>query len=211
MTTLKDFIESRRWEYPSNYSGEDFSNYICGLGRSRDSDVLENSNFESLLDKLGGESETILVSRAGHWAVGWVEEILVHESDLESLNKLKDILETFSDYPVIDDSHYRESQYDYYSEYADSAKSDLAEAIQTHFDLPESVLEDSELLQLAYELNMQAQFHGGEHACVDVYQFREPGLEDIRRFVDCLHRCEHQDENPWYEYLLVACGLETED
>lgn len=36
-----------------------------------------------MLRELGGESETVRVVRESHWAVGWVEWIAIHESDIE--------------------------------------------------------------------------------------------------------------------------------
>jgi hypothetical protein len=70
-----------RWKRPSNYMGETFEEYYVLLGRHRDSDSVSRSNFEVALEALGGESETVLVARASHWAVGWCETLLVDESD----------------------------------------------------------------------------------------------------------------------------------
>ena len=66
-------------------SAEWHSYYSAGVGQSRDSDCLEQSNFAAMLASLGGESETVLVVRESHWAVGWVEWIAIHEADEKAL------------------------------------------------------------------------------------------------------------------------------
>lgn len=210
--TLAEFITKRAWQRPSNYAGETYFDYVCGLGQSRDSDILEISNFESLLEKLGGESKTVIRERAGHWAVGWVEQILVHKSDKKTLQTLKDILEDFNNYPVIDEDDYSERQHQYYVGYASMSQRDLARAIATHFGLPEECATDSLLQDVAFELNMQAQDDGGEDSCVNLYHFREPDMRDVMEFCHHLSRCEgNVSENPYYQYLLVACGMEGEE
>ena len=64
----------KRWTRPRDYFGAEWSRYYsAGLGQSRDSDCLEQSNFAVMLHELGGESDTVIVVRESHWAVGWVE------------------------------------------------------------------------------------------------------------------------------------------
>lgn len=94
----------KRWEYPQNYSGASFNDYYrTGIGQSRDSECIERANFAAMLEKLGGESETVVVSRCGHWAVGWVEAIYIHESDTDKLKLADAIMADFEEYPVVDD------------------------------------------------------------------------------------------------------------
>ena len=38
-----------------------------------------------MLEALRGESETVIVVRESHWAVGWVEWIKIHELDTTAL------------------------------------------------------------------------------------------------------------------------------
>jgi hypothetical protein len=81
-----------RWSKPPNYFGAAWPDYYSSsVGQSRDSDALERSNFECMLNALGGETETVIVVRETHWAVGWVEWIAIHESDDKALKIADDI------------------------------------------------------------------------------------------------------------------------
>ncbi len=70
----KQYENLHRWTYPDSYMGETWYDYYrSGVGRSRDSGVLERANFDAMLEALNGESETVIVVCENHWAVGWVE------------------------------------------------------------------------------------------------------------------------------------------
>ena len=99
----------RRWKMPKDYFGAEWPEYYSSsVGQSRDSDALERSNFTCMLKALGGESDTIIVVRESHWAVGWVEWIAIHESDAKALAIADDIAERLADYPVINEDHFSE-------------------------------------------------------------------------------------------------------
>jgi hypothetical protein len=90
----------KRWTLPHNYIGAIWPNYFsAGVGQSRDSSAVERSNFASMLKALGGESETVIVVRESHWAVGWVEWIAIHQNDDRAL-KIAD--QMFSQFGLID-------------------------------------------------------------------------------------------------------------
>lgn len=97
----------KRWTLPYYYSGETWPDYFSsGFGQSRDSDDLEASNFATVLAALGGESETVIVVRESHWAVGWVEWIAIHESDETALNITRQLCERANNYPVLDEEDF---------------------------------------------------------------------------------------------------------
>ena len=100
-----------RWMRPDHYAGASWPEYFSsGVGQHRDSDALERSNFISMLNALGGESDTVIVVREGHWAVGWVEWIAIHESDAAALKEADEIVAALADYPVISDDHFSETE-----------------------------------------------------------------------------------------------------
>lgn len=100
------------WKLPAYYFGEEWPEYYVFLGRTRDSDNLTNSNFETGLAALGGESETVKVVCESHWAVGWVEWIGVHQSDDTALKLADQMQERLEDYPILDDSDYSNREWE---------------------------------------------------------------------------------------------------
>jgi hypothetical protein len=98
----------RKWEYPKNYFGATWYDYYVFLGQSRESEAWERSNFTCGLNKLGGESDTVIVVREKHWAVGWVESILIHESNIEAQKIAETILQKLEDYPLVNEDHFCE-------------------------------------------------------------------------------------------------------
>jgi hypothetical protein len=129
MTNLK------KWVYLSSYIGENYSDYYMGCGQSRDSDALERSNFAAAIEMLGGENETVIVARAGHWACGWVEQILVHESDKKALQILSDIKTKLEDYPVLDDDAFSQLEYDELNESFESNKEYFIQSVSEYLGI----------------------------------------------------------------------------
>lgn len=110
------------WERPEHYMGETFYDYYVVLGQHRDSDSLDRSNFETALKMLGGEGEHVIVARATHWAVGWVETIMIHRDASEEILLIgEEIQESLEDYPVLDEDHWSQLEYDEVYEYWDRA------------------------------------------------------------------------------------------
>lgn len=95
----------------ANYGGEVIpDNYLILLGRNRDSDCLEESNFESALKSLGGESESVRIDRIGHWACGWIEYLSIDSNNHEILAIAEDIESSIADYPVLDETDFCERE-----------------------------------------------------------------------------------------------------
>ena len=102
-----------RWTMPRYYFGAEWPEYYsAGVGRSRDSSCLEESNFEAMLAELGGESDTVQVVRESHWAVGWVEWIAIHESDEKSLRAADAMQERLEDYPILDEDDFSSREHE---------------------------------------------------------------------------------------------------
>jgi hypothetical protein len=98
--------EVKLWERPEDYMGKSWPCYYVGLARHRDSDCLTESNFQQCLEMLGGESETVRVVREGHWGVGWLEWIAVHQDNEEGVETLRQIEASLADYPVLNDEDF---------------------------------------------------------------------------------------------------------
>jgi hypothetical protein len=98
------------WEWPESYSGSSWNEYYVFLGKHRDSDLLDESNFDvgySKIKDLNTELEngdnSIQIVREGHWAVGWIEWIAIHESNIPALKVADSISSDLKDYPVLDE------------------------------------------------------------------------------------------------------------
>jgi hypothetical protein len=101
-----------KWTRPDSYAGATWYDYFTFLGRHRDSDLLTESNFDAALKALGGESETVVVNRCSHWAVGWVESIMIHESDSKALAIADELAAALSDYPVLDEDDFSNREFE---------------------------------------------------------------------------------------------------
>lgn len=104
-------IKLTRWSRPDHYAGAEWPEYFIFLSQHRDSDALTRSNFQCAIEQIGGESDTVHIVREGHWAVGWVEWIAVHESDTEAICKAEDILKKIDSYPVLNEIHFSELEW----------------------------------------------------------------------------------------------------
>ena len=109
---LENLRTLERWTMPDSYFGAEWPEYFVFLSQCRDSDALTRSNFECGLRALGGESDSVLVVRERHWAVGWVEWIAIHEANAEAILAADEMSCALSDYPVLDESHFSELEWD---------------------------------------------------------------------------------------------------
>lgn len=75
---------------------------VAPVVRNRDSGPLEESNFESALQALGGESRDVEIHRFGHWGPGWFEIILVKPGS-EAERVALELENSLADYPVLDE------------------------------------------------------------------------------------------------------------
>lgn len=91
----------------------DLSDWSLGpVGRHRESDSLERSNWRVVLAdiaKTDPTGEDYRVERFGHWAVGWVEELLTRPGS--AAEKCAEEWEAaLADYPVADDTDLSEEE-----------------------------------------------------------------------------------------------------
>lgn len=102
------------------YWGE-FPDWLIVLARHRDSDVLANSNFECAKKKLksisksynadtGEEFENVIVESSTHWAVGWVEYLIINPNHKGLVESAEDIRERLEDYPILDENDFSERE-----------------------------------------------------------------------------------------------------
>ena len=97
----------KKWSHPECYMGPTWEGwYGAGVGQTRDSSALQRANFDAMLAELktlpdvdvDGDSG-LQVVREGHWAVGWVEWIAIHESNTAAL----ELADKLAGKPVLDE------------------------------------------------------------------------------------------------------------
>lgn len=77
--------------------------YVMPVTQNRDSDCRAQSNFNTFVEELCGESETVEVHRFGHWGPGWYEIILVNPADEKAMAIAYDCARALEDYPILDE------------------------------------------------------------------------------------------------------------
>ncbi len=108
-----------RWVLPRNYAGAEWSGYyVAPVGRSRDSDILEESNFAQQWDALsdlvadvpGADESSPQIVREGHFLCGWVEWVAIHESNEAALRVADKLAERLERYPVLSDDDFSQRE-----------------------------------------------------------------------------------------------------
>lgn len=84
---------------------------VAGVIQTRDSGVLDQSNFACYLAGLGGESKTVEVHRFGHWGPGWFEIILI-DPNSPAAETARELEASLEDYPVLDEMDWSRREYE---------------------------------------------------------------------------------------------------
>jgi len=117
MKTLREFFEAVG---DSAYWG-DRADWLVALDTHRDAQALERSNwqcFQTALNALPsvkawpGDDSPVAVERASHWAVGWIDYLLVNPACTEAVVEAERLSEKLENYPVLDEEHYSQTETD---------------------------------------------------------------------------------------------------
>ena len=155
------------WKHPDSYGGFSPDGDYLVISRTRDSTILDQSNWDYIAEKLGArpfddgsytnegnknESRPEVYHwRAGHCACGWVEYMMIRaDAKPAIIAQAEEIQKRLSDYPVLDESDYSDRQYnavyEYWAEMSDNEKLEMAkehgfegEAVE---DIPKAVFDD---------------------------------------------------------------------
>ena len=99
------------WKRMNNYMGAEWEGYYAApVGQSRDSDTVERSNWAAQIQAIP-ESDTVIIVRESHWAVGWVEWLAIHESDTTALQEAESIGNRLDTYPILDEDAWSELEF----------------------------------------------------------------------------------------------------
>lgn len=107
----------KKWQSDSNYLGTEYTDYyIVACKSDSDQTVLQESNFAVALEELGGASDTVICACFKHFACGYFDLLLVHESDDKALELADELVDRINNYPVLDDDDYSERELNRYDE-----------------------------------------------------------------------------------------------
>ena len=124
----KEVLQGTAWEHQNDYAGYNpLGDYVI-YSRNRDSQILVNVNYAAILETLERMNPTDHENgapahdfRASHWAVGWVEYIIVkNDAPNAMLIEAAEIVCALADYPVLDEMTYSDAQWDAMIDYWDS-------------------------------------------------------------------------------------------
>jgi hypothetical protein len=131
-----------KWEHPSDYGGYSPDGAYVLATQTRDSHTLERSNYVRIFEDLRAcaekydnpewEEPSVYDFRAGHWAVGWVEYVIVKaNAPTEVLELATEILDGLEDYGVYDEGHWSDLEFTKACDYwARASISERVEMIQ---------------------------------------------------------------------------------
>lgn len=92
------------WTLPSDYAGHSPTGDYLIYSRTRDSEIIEDVNFTRILEDLSEMDDEVYSFTASHWAVGWVEYIIVPaDASTAVIEKAEEIVSALSDYPIYDE------------------------------------------------------------------------------------------------------------
>jgi hypothetical protein len=116
------------WTHPENYRGYSPDGDYVVTGQHRDSDALTRSNYTSMFKALREveaeyappvdfeeqpRSSWVYDFRQSHSLVGWVETMLIRkDAPPEIIKRADEILNALEDYPVVDDDHFSNLEYE---------------------------------------------------------------------------------------------------
>lgn len=193
--TYEQFLKEAQWSPKngvdswSNYSGPDFSDYLAGPTRSRDSDILAESNFEAALQLLGGQSKHVRIMRASHWGCGWFETILVSKRSKKKCAILFDMYKWLQNYPLLDDTDYFERERAELDETLRYYEGDFTDEVLKYFKIETPTKKQSNAAKrLAKEIfDEDVAWHGADDAFVTP--------ESITRFMSQQHLTKQHEKD----------------
>lgn len=217
MTTLHEAL-AEALDPPTDYYGAIIELQGQGwarvFGRSRDSDVLEISNYETVLTHFAENyelDEDYRVEGSSHWAFGWTDEILVRALQCNCTSW------TDADFHHYEDVVEGKAVRSFWSCEtcgknlgADSVRQIFVDAWDFAQKLKEyPVLDEEDYSRREHEEIIEyiegAIFHATPEEIRDDNSY-EPNAQDIARYLFDVHSVNHIDEieNGWIEEAIVA-------
>ena len=119
-----EHLADTAWKTPRDYGGFSPVGDYCILSRHRDSDLLDESNWSVACKSLSAEAydggtqyaderPAVYHWRAGHWACGWIEYLMVRpDAPDETLTAAGEIVCSLASYPVLGEDDFSQREWD---------------------------------------------------------------------------------------------------
>ena len=108
------------------------------VGQHRDSGALDRSNFRVVLADLTTRfGDAVADVRFGHWAVGWVEEIIFDAGRADVVDAVQSWRDALADYPVADEVDFSDLEHDELMSWLDQDASWLLRPLYLRDDAPD--------------------------------------------------------------------------
>ncbi len=149
----------------------DKQNWLVLLGKNRDSSLLEKSNFDIALERLGGESDDVEVCRFGHWACGWIEIVIVNPES-KAAKIADDIENQLEDYPALDEDDWTTRECEAHYEWVEQVFC----SIESHYDVTIN-RQGVDYGDMEYELDWETHENSNTPSEAEIYEYlNERGL-----------------------------------
>lgn len=165
--------------------------WLVVIGRNRDSNHLDESNFDTALQALGGESDDVEVHRFGHWACGWLEVIIVRPDTTASAVAAR-LEERLESYLVLNEDDWSSREQDAYNEaWTDWGASEFRSELVKRLDLDEATEDrldaaDVGRLQEFFESLVSSGDYAENGAPVIRRAMHSVTIDDVTEFLDSL-------------------------
>lgn len=114
------------FQHSAVYWGE-HGDWLIIAAQTGQSGSIDRSNFQVLLKDLGGESDTVRVEQAKHWAVGFVDYLIIDPTNHKALRRAIYAHSAVYDYPILDESHFSDLEYNEAYEFAEGELKDFGD------------------------------------------------------------------------------------
>lgn len=112
----------------SDHRLRDLGWQIVAIGSvHRDSDTVAQSNHTvlcELLEKIDPNQDHWGLLQCNHWAVGWIDHIIVDTEHTELMQEIRECDNALADYPILSDDHHSQLEFDLHCD--DSCGSDCS-------------------------------------------------------------------------------------
>jgi hypothetical protein len=111
--------------------------YVFPIILTRDADILTQSNFEVISKDLGADKTPgVAIHSFNHWGCGTFDLILINPWNKSALEKAEDWARQLSNYPVADDHHFSQMEFEAQGEYLASTElNDLSRELENQFPI----------------------------------------------------------------------------